>query len=73
MYVQLKTIKSDFTYKVWKADFTYDELQSFKDNELEAADFCEKRGLVYDQTRQRLPQPHSNGPFFTCISTFEGS
>ena len=70
---QLKTMKSDFTYKVWKSDFTYDELQSFKDDELKATDFCEKRGLVYDRTRQGLPHPHSNGPSFTCISTFEGS
>ena len=63
---QLKTMKSDFTYKVWRSDFTYDDLQSFIDDKLKATNFCEKRGLSYDQTRQP-------SDYFTCISTLEGS
>ena len=68
MNAQLKTIKSDNTYKI---DFTYHDRQSFVDNELKATDVCEKRGLIYDRTKLPL-LPYGPGNF-TCVSTFEGS
>ena len=68
---KLKTIKSDFTYKVdlFISSIAYDNQQSFEDNKL-AIDVCEKRGLVYDQTRHSSSTRRGS---FTCISTFEGS
>ena len=67
MNAQLKTMKSDFTYKV---DFNYDDRQSFVNDELIPTEVCEKRGLVYYRT-EHPQQPGLDD--FTCISTFEGS
>ena len=68
MNAQLKTIKSDFTYKI---DFTYHDRKSFEDDELKVTDVCEKRGLIYDRTK--LPLLRYGPGNFTCVSTFEGS
>ena len=59
---KLKTINSDFTYKI---DFSYYDRQSFYYNELKPTDVCEKRGFVYDDV---------NDDFYrSCTSTLEGS